>query len=64
VEVIEFGETFSPVERLEFVILFMGFSCLKNFKIYQMDVKSAFLNGTLEEEFYIEQIEGFRLTEN
>jgi hypothetical protein len=44
--------------------MFLAFACFKIFKIYQMDVKSAFLNGTLEEEFYIEQLEGFMLTKN
>jgi hypothetical protein len=63
VEGIDFGETFSPVARLEAIIMFLAFACFKNFKIYQMDVKSTFLNGTLEEEVYIEQPEGFRLTE-
>jgi hypothetical protein len=49
VEVIGFEETFSPVARLEVIGMFLAFACFKNFKIYQMDVKSAFLNGTLEE---------------
>jgi hypothetical protein len=64
VEGIDFEETFSPVERLEAIRMFLAFACFKNFKIYQMDVKSAFLNGTLEEEVYLEQPEGFKLTEN
>jgi hypothetical protein len=64
VEGIDFEETFSPVARLEAIIMFLAFACFKNFKIYQMDVKSTFLNGTLEEEVYLEQPEGFKLTEN
>jgi hypothetical protein len=48
VEGIYFEETFSPVARLEAIKMFMAFACLKNFKIYQIDVKSAFLNVTLE----------------
>jgi hypothetical protein len=44
--------------------MFLAFACFKNFKIYQMDVKSSFLNGNLEEEVYIEQLEGFILLEN
>jgi hypothetical protein len=64
VEGIDFEETFSPVERLEAIRMFLAFACFKNFKIYQMDVKSTFLNGTLEEEVYLEQPEGFKLTEN
>jgi hypothetical protein len=52
------------MERLEAIRMFLAFACFKNFKIYQMDVKSAFLNGTLEEEIYLEQPEGFKLIEN
>jgi hypothetical protein len=37
---------------------------LQNIKVYQIDVKSYFLNGELEEEVYIEQLEGFQLSEN
>jgi hypothetical protein len=43
--------------------MFLEFSCYKNFKIYQMDVKPTFLNGNLEEEVYIEKSEGFHLLE-
>ena len=49
VEGIDFEETFAPVARLEAIIMFLAFSCYKNFKVYQMDVRSAFLNGKLEE---------------
>ena len=44
--------------------MFLAFSCYKNFEAYQMDAKSAFLNGKLEEEVYIEQSGGFLLLEN
>ena len=50
--------------RLEAIIMFLEFSCHKNFKVYQMDVKSTFLNGKIEEEVYIEHLEGFLLLEN
>ena len=49
VEGVEFEETFAPVTRLEAIRMFLAFAWYKNFKVYQMDVKSAFLNGELEE---------------
>ena len=64
VEGIYFEETFALVERLEAIRIFLAFSCYKNFKVYQIDVKSTFLNGKLEEEVYIKQPEGFLLSEN
>ena len=60
----DFDETFALVARLEAIRMFLAYSCHKNFKVYQMDVKSAFLNGGLEEEVYMEQPEGFSLTDN
>ena len=51
----DYGEIFSHVARLEGVKTLLAYSSYKNFKVYQMDVKSAFLNGILEEEVYIEQ---------
>ena len=54
VEGIDFEETFAPVARLEAIRMFLALAVYKNFNIYQMDVKSAFLNGNLEEEVYIE----------
>jgi hypothetical protein len=60
----DFDETFTPVARLEAIRMFLAYSCHKNFKVYQMDVKSAFLNGDLEEEVYMEQPEVFSLTDN
>ena len=56
-EGIDFEETYAPVALLEAIKMFLALSCHKNFKVYQMDVKSAFLNGKLEEEVYIEQPE-------
>jgi hypothetical protein len=44
--------------------MFLSYSCHNNFKVYQMDVKSTFLNGDIEEEVYMEQPEGFSLKDN
>jgi hypothetical protein len=60
----DFDETFAPVARLEAIIMFLANACHKNFKVYQMDVKSTFLNGDLEEDVYVEKPEGFLLTDN
>jgi hypothetical protein len=49
---------------MEAICLLLAYACSKNVKVYQMDVKSTFLNGELEEEVYIEQPEGFQLSEN
>ena len=48
-EGIDFEETFAPVGRLEAIRMFISLSSFRKFKVYQMDVKSAFLNGYLEE---------------
>lgn len=57
-EGIDYGETFSLVARLEGVRTLLAYVAYKDFKVYQMNVESAFLNGILE-EVYIEQSEGF-----
>ena len=59
----DFDKTFAPVARMEAIKMFLAYACHKNFKVYQMNVKSAFLNGNLEEEVYMEQPEGFSLTD-
>ena len=59
VERIHFEETFAPVARVESIRMFLAFSCNKNFKVYQMDVKFVFLKGKLEEKVCIEQPKGF-----
>ncbi|KAK6123568.1 hypothetical protein DH2020_042689 [Rehmannia glutinosa] len=58
-EGIDFDETFAPVARLEAIRMFLAYAAHKDFIVYQMDVKSAFLNGLLEEEVYVEQPPGF-----
>ncbi|KAI0529349.1 hypothetical protein KFK09_001896 [Dendrobium nobile] len=59
IEGIDFEETFAPVARLEAIRVLLAFACFKNFKLYQMDVKSAFLNGVIKEDVYVEQPPGF-----
>ncbi|EOY19086.1 Cysteine-rich RLK (RECEPTOR-like protein kinase) 8, putative [Theobroma cacao] len=58
-ERIDYVETFAPVARIEAIRLLLAFACFMNFKLYQMDVKSAFLNGFIQEEVYVEQPPGF-----
>jgi hypothetical protein len=64
IEGIDFEETFALVARMEAIRLLLAYAWSKNVKVYQMDVKSDFLNGELEEEVCIEQLEGFQLSEN
>ncbi|RVX02234.1 Copia protein [Vitis vinifera] len=59
-EGIDYEETFAPVARLEAIRMLLAFACFKDFILYQMDVKSAFLNGFINEEVYIEQPPGFQ----
>jgi hypothetical protein len=61
---IEFEDTFFPFSIMEEIKLILDYACSKNIKVYQMDVKSTFLNGDLEEEVYIEKLGGFQLSEN
>ena len=56
---IDYEETYAPVARLEAIRMLIAFSCHKNFKPFQMDVKSAFLNGFISEEVYVKQPPGF-----
>ncbi|KAK8936156.1 hypothetical protein KSP39_PZI014125 [Platanthera zijinensis] len=58
-EGIDFDQTFAPVARLEAIRMFLAYAAYQDFKVYQMDVKSAFLNGDLKEEVYVEQPSGF-----
>jgi hypothetical protein len=55
VEGLDFGETFAPVARLEAIRILLAFVASKGFKLYQMDVKNAFLNGVIQEEVYVRQ---------
>ncbi|GKG14604.1 retrovirus-related pol polyprotein from transposon TNT 1-94, partial [Tanacetum coccineum] len=58
-EGINFKESFTPVARLEAVRIFVAYAAHKSFPIYQMDMKTEFLNGPLKEEVYVAQPEGF-----
>ena len=52
---VDFDESFTPVARLKSIRILMSIACTMNFKLYQMDVKCAFLNGYLNEEVFVEQ---------
>ncbi|WVZ81029.1 hypothetical protein U9M48_028456 [Paspalum notatum var. saurae] len=58
-EGIDYEENFAPVARLEAIRILLAFVASKGFKLQQMDVKSAFLNGFIEEEVYVRQPPGF-----
>jgi hypothetical protein len=59
VEGLDFGETFALVARLEAIMIILAFVTSKGFKLYQMDVKSDFRNGVIQEEVYVRQPPGF-----
>ncbi|GKD77322.1 retrovirus-related pol polyprotein from transposon TNT 1-94 [Tanacetum coccineum] len=61
-EGIDYDETFAPVARLKAIRIFLAFTTYMNFTVYQMDVKTAFLNGKLKEEVYVKQPLGFEST--
>ncbi|GJZ95228.1 retrovirus-related pol polyprotein from transposon TNT 1-94 [Tanacetum coccineum] len=58
-EGIDYDETYAPVARLESIRILLAYACALDFKLYQMDVKSAFLNGVINEEVYVAQPPGF-----
>ncbi|GJX89009.1 retrovirus-related pol polyprotein from transposon TNT 1-94 [Tanacetum coccineum] len=58
-EGIDFEESFTPVARIEAISIFVANAANKNMMIFQMDIKTAFLNGELKEEVYVSQQEGF-----
>ena len=61
VEGVKFGDIFSPVAKLASIILLMSFATTFDLEIEQMDVKTIFLHGDLEEENYMKQIGGFAI---
>ena len=58
-EGIDYNETFAPIARLEAIRMLLVFTSYMDFKLFQMDVKSAFLNGFIKEKVYVEQPLGF-----
>jgi hypothetical protein len=56
---LDFEETFAPVARLESIRILLAYATHHSFRLFQMDVKSAFLNGPIKEEVYVEQPPGF-----
>nr|GFD51400.1 retrovirus-related Pol polyprotein from transposon TNT 1-94 [Tanacetum cinerariifolium] len=63
-EGIDFEVSFAPVARLEAIRIFLAYAAHRNMVIYQMDVKTAFLNGNLREEVYVSQLDGFADQDN
>jgi hypothetical protein len=59
VEGLDFGETFAHVALLGVIRILLAFATSKGFKLYQIDVKNAFLNGVIQEEVYVRQPPGF-----
>jgi hypothetical protein len=63
VEGLDFDETYVPIARLESIHILLAYTTYHGFKLYQMDVKSAFLNGPIKEEVYVEKPPGFEDSE-
>jgi hypothetical protein len=63
VEGLDFDETYAPVARLESTRILLACATYHGFKLYQMDVKSVFLNGPIKEEVYVDQPPGFEDSE-
>ena len=61
IEVIDYDETFAPVARYSSIRTILALSVQMALRIHQMDVKTVFLNGIIEEEVYIEQPKGFEI---
>jgi hypothetical protein len=63
VEGLDFNETFAPIARLESIRILLAYATHHGFKLYQMDIKSAFLNGPIKKEVYVKQPPGFESEE-
>jgi hypothetical protein len=60
---LDFDETYAPVAKLESIRILLAYATYHGFKLYQMDVKSVFINGLIKEEVYVEQPHGFEVSE-
>ena len=58
-ERIDYNETFAPVTRMESIKILLALACHLKFKLYQMDVKTTFLNGLLKKDIYVAQPKEF-----
>jgi hypothetical protein len=61
VEGLDFGETYAPVARLESIRILLAYATYHGFKLYQMDVKNAFLNGPIKEEVYVDNLSALKI---
>ena len=59
VERVDFDETFVPIAHMESIRVLLALACHLKFKFYQMDVKTAFLNGFLKKDVYVAKLKGF-----
>jgi hypothetical protein len=59
VKSLDFGKTFAPTSHLKVIRILLAFAASKGFKLYQMDMKNAFLNGVIQEEVFVSQLQGF-----
>jgi hypothetical protein len=60
---LDFDETFTPIVRLESICILLAYATYHDFKLFKMDVKSAFLNDLIKKEVYVEQPPGFEDSE-
>jgi hypothetical protein len=60
VECLNFEETFAPIARIELIRILFVYATHHDFKLYQIDVKNAFLNGPIKEKVYMEQTLDFK----
>ena len=56
---VDYDETFAPIAHMESIRILLALACQLKFKLYQMDVKTTFLNGLLKEDVYMAQPKGF-----